>query len=47
MPINDIIEKHFGDRGPDFIWIDAESKNVDILNQLDLERYKPKLICFE
>jgi len=45
VPINDIIERHLHDRAPDFLSIDEESKDLDVLKNLDLNRFKPRIIC--
>jgi hypothetical protein len=47
VPVNEIIEKNFGDRGPGFISIDAESKDIDSLRSLDFKKYKPLIVCME
>jgi FkbM family methyltransferase len=31
----------------DFLSIDCEGRDVDVLNSLDLERWRPRLICLE
>lgn len=44
--IDDIIDRHF--RGaPDFLSVDVEGLDHEILASLDLVRHRPKLICVE
>lgn len=44
--INDIIEQYFKP-APDFISIDVEGLDLDILRTLDFERFAPKVLCVE
>ena len=46
VPTNDILSEHFSD-GIDFISIDAEGVDFQILQSIDFSRFKPKLICIE
>jgi FkbM family methyltransferase len=46
LAVNDVIEKHF-DACPDFISIDVEGLDFDILKSLDFEKYKPFVFCVE
>ena len=46
VPANEILAKHFPD-GVDFISIDAEGVDLQILQSIDLKRFRPKLICVE
>jgi FkbM family methyltransferase len=45
-PANDILAQHFAD-GIDFISIDTEGVDLAILKSIDLQRFRPKLICIE
>ena len=46
--LNDIISKtKFKNRKIDFLNIDTEKSEVDVLKSLNLNKYKPKLICVE
>lgn len=47
LPINSIIEKYFGAVAPDFISIDAEGVDVEIIDSFDFNKYIPKVICIE
>lgn len=47
VPINEIIERHCGGVAPHFLSIDAESVDFEILQSLDLQRFKPWIICAE
>jgi len=44
--INEIIEQYFKPV-PDFISIDVEGLDLDILRTLDFERFAPKVLCVE
>jgi FkbM family methyltransferase len=45
-PINTIIKEHFTTY-PNFISVDVEGLDLDILQSLDFEKYKPEVICVE
>jgi FkbM family methyltransferase len=47
IPINEVIARYLGDVAPHFLSIDTEGCDFDILMSLDLERFKPTLICVE
>ena len=44
--INEIIEHNF-DKHPNFISIDVEGLDLEILQSLDFVKYKPEVICVE
>ena len=44
--INKIIDQHFS-QAPDFLSVDVEGLDLEILASLDLERHRPILICVE
>jgi FkbM family methyltransferase len=46
ITINGIMEKYF-DKGPDFISLDVEGLDLDILQSLNYNLYAPKVICVE
>jgi FkbM family methyltransferase len=46
VPANDILETHFKS-WIDFLSIDAEGVDIPILASIDLERFRPKMICIE
>jgi FkbM family methyltransferase len=46
LPMNDILAKHFSS-GIDFISIDTEGVEFQVLASIDLNRFKPTLICIE
>lgn len=46
LPVNDVIATHF-ETCPDFISIDVEGLDFDILKSLDFEKYRPIVICAE
>lgn len=45
-PVNRIIQEHFATY-PNFISVDVEGLDLDILQSLDFEKYKPEVICVE
>jgi FkbM family methyltransferase len=46
VPVNTIIGKYFSPH-PNFISLDVEGLDLDILQSLDFEKYKPEVICVE
>ena len=47
VPINRVIEEHFGGKAPDFLSTDVEGLDLAILKTLDFHRFRPKVICAE
>lgn len=47
IPINSIFREHFNDTAPDFITLDVEGLDEEILRSMDFAKYRPKLICVE
>jgi hypothetical protein len=47
IPINRVLADHFPARAPDFLSIDAEGLDHDILASLDFGRWRPKVVCAE
>lgn len=47
VPINQIFEKYFSKAAPNFISLDVEGLDLEILKSIDFDRYKPDLICVE
>ena len=46
--LNDIIENsHFKNKEIDFLSIDVEGTEIDVLQGLDFKKYKPKLVVLE
>jgi FkbM family methyltransferase len=45
--VNEVFAKHFTARPPDFLSIDVEGLDFDILKTLDFDRFRPKLVCVE
>jgi FkbM family methyltransferase len=45
-PINDVISQYFKPY-PNFISLDIEGLDLEVLQSLDFERYKPEVICVE
>lgn len=46
VPMNDILTKHFGP-WPNFVSLDAESMDLEILRAVDFALYRPEVICVE
>lgn len=47
ITISDIFEKYFGGGTPDFISIDVEGYDLEILKSIDLDKYRPLVIVAE
>ncbi len=45
--VNAIIAEHFAGETPDFISIDVEGLDFEIVKSIDLQRYRPTVICVE
>jgi len=45
--INEIIAKHMGDKAPDYLSVDTEGLDYEILKGLDFKKYRPSIICAE
>jgi FkbM family methyltransferase len=46
VPINEIVETYF-QGAPDFLSIDTEGMDLEILRSLDFERFRPAVVCAE
>lgn len=47
VKLNDVLDEHFKDGGPDLLSIDVESMDLSILRTLDFTKHRPKVICVE
>ena len=47
ISLNDLIKKYFNDSSPSYISVDTEGSEYDILFNLDLHKYKPKVFTVE
>lgn len=47
ITVNDIFKKYFGGIAPDFISIDIEGYDLEILKSIDLDNYRPLVIVVE
>jgi len=47
VPIGEVLSRHFADKAPDFVSIDVEGMDLDILRTLDFERWRPPVFCVE
>ena len=46
--LNSILDKtKFKNRHIDFLSVDAEGKDLEVIQSLDFQRYSPKFICIE
>jgi FkbM family methyltransferase len=45
--VNEALADHFPAGGPDFLSIDTEGLDLDILRSLDFGRFRPKVVCAE
>ncbi len=45
-PINEIVERYFG-KSPDFVSLDVEGMDLQILKALDFNKYRPAVFCVE
>ena len=45
--VNEVLARHFPASGPDFVSIDVEGLDLDILKTLDFGRFRPKVFCVE
>lgn len=45
--INEVLANHHGGRTPDFVSLDVEGLELDILRSLDWEKHRPKVVCVE
>lgn len=47
ITVGEIFEKYFGGVAPDFVSIDIEGYDLEIIKSIDLERYRPLVIVVE
>jgi len=47
LPVNKILKEYFEDVAPDFISIDAEGVDFEIIKSFNFSKYSPKVICIE
>jgi FkbM family methyltransferase len=47
VPINDVLARHFSAGPPDFVSMDIEGLDFDILKTLDFDRWRPPVFCIE
>lgn len=45
--VSAVLSSYFNDTFPDFLSLDAEGMDFDILKSIDWEKYSPKIICVE
>ena len=47
IPITEIFDAYFGGHSADFVSIDVEGLDFEIISSIDFERYRPAIICVE
>lgn len=47
LPVNAVLEKYFGRTSPDFVSLDVEGLDLQILRSFDFARWRPKVLCVE
>lgn len=47
LPLKDVLNNYCKDREIDFMSIDAEGHDMEVLESNDWDKYKPKIICIE
>jgi len=47
LSIDQILKTYFPEKAPDFVSIDTEGLDLDILKGIDFSRYRPKVFCVE
>lgn len=47
IPVNSILEKYFKDKAPNFISLDVEGLDLEILKSLDFDKYQPEVLVVE
>lgn len=47
IPVNNIMEQYFANKAPDFISLDVEGLDLEILKSLDFNKYQARVICVE
>jgi len=45
--VNAVLAEHFGEAAPDFVSIDVEGLDLEILRSWDFARWRPKVFCVE
>lgn len=47
ITVNSILETYFNEKAPNFISLDVEGLDLEILKSLDFNKYQPEAICVE
>lgn len=47
VPCNQIIDEYFGSKAPNFITIDVEGLDFEILRSFNFDRFRPEVFCIE
>ena len=47
VSITEVLDLHFHDKSPDFISVDVEGLDFQIIRSIDFSRYRPSVVCVE
>ncbi len=47
VPVNEILSRYFCENAPNFLSLDVEGLDLDVLRGLDFDRYAPDVVCVE
>jgi FkbM family methyltransferase len=47
LSVNDIIVQHFNNNAPNFVSLDVEGMDLEIIQSFDFLKYKPNVFCIE
>jgi FkbM family methyltransferase len=47
VPINEVLKKYFSKKAPDFVSLDVEGLDLEVLQSFDFDKYRPTAICVE
>lgn len=47
VPVNEILNEYFSDSAPNFVSVDVEGLDLEILKSIDFGKFRPELFCVE
>jgi hypothetical protein len=47
IPVNEILDKYFPEAAPNFVSVDVEGLDLEILKSIDFNKFRPDLFCVE
>jgi len=47
LTVNEIIEKNFNNKTPNFVSVDVEGMDMEIIKSFDFKKYRPEVFCIE